>query len=195
MRQVRCWTPGRQRASLRPPSASRQGDDASGVATATPPGAAMAGSGALVGTAKDGARIADAEKYGYGGWRGEPSHVPGRRGIDQRQPLIAAGGVCRYPRRAAFPITIARLRDNPRAGPRRRRAGTEIFWTYGSEQIAPCGDGRRRVAFEASGGLRLSDATLVARTGVDYVAVGAITHSAQILDIALDLTTQFANTV
>ena len=46
-----------------------------------------------------------------------------------------------------------------------------------------------RVAFEASGGLRLSDATLVARTGVDYLAVGAITHSAQILDIALDLTT------
>ena len=49
--------------------------------------------------------------------------------------------------------------------------------------------GRDEVAFEASGGLRLTDATLVARTGVDYVAVGAITHSAQILDIALDLTT------
>jgi nicotinate-nucleotide pyrophosphorylase (carboxylating) len=52
-----------------------------------------------------------------------------------------------------------------------------------------------RVTFEASGGLRLGDATLVAGTGVDYVAVGAITHSTQILDIALDLTTQFGETV
>jgi nicotinate-nucleotide pyrophosphorylase (carboxylating) len=40
--------------------------------------------------------------------------------------------------------------------------------------------------FEASGGLTLSDAVSVARTGVNFVAVGAITHSAPILDIALD---------
>ncbi len=49
--------------------------------------------------------------------------------------------------------------------------------------------GGSTVAFEASGGLRLTDATLVARTGVDYVSIGAITHSAKNLDIALDLTT------
>jgi nicotinate-nucleotide pyrophosphorylase (carboxylating) len=46
-----------------------------------------------------------------------------------------------------------------------------------------------RATFEASGGLRLENATAVAATGVDYVAVGEITHSAPILDIALDLTT------
>jgi nicotinate-nucleotide pyrophosphorylase (carboxylating) len=46
-----------------------------------------------------------------------------------------------------------------------------------------------RATFEASGGLRLENATTVAATGVDYVAVGQITHSAPILDIALDLTT------
>jgi nicotinate-nucleotide pyrophosphorylase (carboxylating) len=40
--------------------------------------------------------------------------------------------------------------------------------------------------FEASGGLSLSEAAAVARTGVNYVAVGAITHSAPTLDIALD---------
>lgn len=40
--------------------------------------------------------------------------------------------------------------------------------------------------FEASGGLTLEDAVAVAGTGVDFVAVGAITHSAPILDIALD---------
>ena len=40
--------------------------------------------------------------------------------------------------------------------------------------------------FEASGGLTLPTAAEVARTGVNFVAVGAITHSAPALDIALD---------
>ena len=44
--------------------------------------------------------------------------------------------------------------------------------------------------FEASGGLTLRDAVSVARTGVNFVAVGAITHSAPILDIALDFAPQ-----
>ena len=46
-----------------------------------------------------------------------------------------------------------------------------------------------RATFEASGGLRLENATSVAATGVDFIAVGEITHSARSLDIALDLTT------
>ncbi len=40
---------------------------------------------------------------------------------------------------------------------------------------------------EASGGLRLEDAATVAATGVDYLAVGALTHSAPVLDIGLDM--------
>jgi nicotinate-nucleotide pyrophosphorylase (carboxylating) len=40
---------------------------------------------------------------------------------------------------------------------------------------------------EASGGLSLEHAREVALTGVDYLAVGALTHSAPALDIALDL--------
>jgi len=40
---------------------------------------------------------------------------------------------------------------------------------------------------EASGGLRLEEAGTVAATGVDYLAVGALTHSAPVLDIGLDL--------
>lgn len=44
-----------------------------------------------------------------------------------------------------------------------------------------------RAQFEASGGLTLATAASVARTGVDFIAVGAITHSAPILDIAMDL--------
>ena len=40
---------------------------------------------------------------------------------------------------------------------------------------------------EASGGLRLADARAVAETGVDFVAVGALTHSSPALDLGLDL--------
>jgi len=43
-----------------------------------------------------------------------------------------------------------------------------------------------RAQLEASGGLRLSNAREVAETGVDYFAVGALTHSAAVLDIGLD---------
>ncbi|MFD0885509.1 carboxylating nicotinate-nucleotide diphosphorylase, partial [Streptosporangium algeriense] len=44
-----------------------------------------------------------------------------------------------------------------------------------------------RARLEASGGLTLESARDVAETGVDYLAVGALTHSAPALDIALDL--------
>src|SRR5262245_15195515 len=40
---------------------------------------------------------------------------------------------------------------------------------------------------EASGGLHLEEAAAVAATGVDYLAVGALTHSASALDIGLAL--------
>jgi nicotinate-nucleotide pyrophosphorylase (carboxylating) len=44
-----------------------------------------------------------------------------------------------------------------------------------------------RAKLEASGGLTLDRAREVAETGVDFLAVGALTHSAPVLDIALDL--------
>jgi nicotinate-nucleotide pyrophosphorylase (carboxylating) len=43
------------------------------------------------------------------------------------------------------------------------------------------------VRLEASGGLTLANAAEVAATGVDYVAVGALTHSVRALDLGLDL--------
>ena len=46
---------------------------------------------------------------------------------------------------------------------------------------------RGRARLEASGGLRLENAREVAETGVDYLAVGALTHSAPVLDIGLDI--------
>ena len=45
------------------------------------------------------------------------------------------------------------------------------------------------VRLEASGGLTLESARTVAETGVDYIAVGELTHSARVLDIGLDLRT------
>lgn len=44
-----------------------------------------------------------------------------------------------------------------------------------------------RALLEASGGLTLGQARAVAHTGVDYLAVGALTHSAPALDFGLDL--------
>lgn len=44
-----------------------------------------------------------------------------------------------------------------------------------------------RARLEASGGLSLVNAAEVAATGVDYIAVGALTHSAPVLDIGADL--------
>ena len=51
------------------------------------------------------------------------------------------------------------------------------------EAVRAVGD---RARLEASGGLTLSRAGAVASTGVDYLAVGALTHSAPVLDIGLD---------
>jgi nicotinate-nucleotide pyrophosphorylase (carboxylating) len=44
-----------------------------------------------------------------------------------------------------------------------------------------------RVEVEATGGLTLAVSAEYAATGVDYLSVGALTHSAPILDLALDL--------
>ena len=48
-------------------------------------------------------------------------------------------------------------------------------------------DGQGRVLLEASGTIRLDTVAAFAATGVDRVAVGALTHSAPQLDVALDI--------
>ena len=47
------------------------------------------------------------------------------------------------------------------------------------------------VELEATGNLTLETAAAVAGTGVDYLSVGALTHSSPILDLALDLDAAF----
>jgi nicotinate-nucleotide pyrophosphorylase (carboxylating) len=45
----------------------------------------------------------------------------------------------------------------------------------------------RRVVLEASGGVNLRTVRAIAETGVDLISVGALTHSAPVLDIGLDV--------
>lgn len=44
-----------------------------------------------------------------------------------------------------------------------------------------------RAKTEASGGITLSEISAIARTGVDFISVGALTHSPAALDFSLDL--------
>jgi nicotinate-nucleotide pyrophosphorylase (carboxylating) len=44
-----------------------------------------------------------------------------------------------------------------------------------------------RAKTEASGGVRLDTVTAIASTGVDYISVGALTHSARAVDFSLEL--------
>lgn len=52
------------------------------------------------------------------------------------------------------------------------------------ELVATVGD---RAELEATGGLTLAQAREYAETGVDYVSVGALTHSSPVLDVAMDV--------
>lgn len=51
---------------------------------------------------------------------------------------------------------------------------TAVFWARGKART------------EASGGVRLTTVRGIAETGVDFISVGALTHSARAVDIALD---------
>lgn len=51
----------------------------------------------------------------------------------------------------------------------------------------------RRAKTEASGGVNLNTLRMIAETGVDYISVGAITHSTKALDISLDLDADYYN--
>ncbi len=47
---------------------------------------------------------------------------------------------------------------------------------------------RGDVKFEASGGVNLQTVHAIAATGVDFISVGALTHSARAIDLSLELT-------
>ncbi len=48
--------------------------------------------------------------------------------------------------------------------------------------------GKNKVKFEASGGVTLKNVRQIAATGVDYISIGALTHSPRAIDFSLELT-------
>jgi nicotinate-nucleotide pyrophosphorylase (carboxylating) len=48
--------------------------------------------------------------------------------------------------------------------------------------------GKNKVKFEASGGVTLKNIRQIAATGVDYISIGALTHSPRAIDFSLELT-------
>ncbi|GAA4574582.1 L-aspartate oxidase [Planotetraspora kaengkrachanensis] len=107
--------------------------------------------------------------------------------------VVAAGGVAEAFRavRQAFPgipieVEVDRI---DQIEPVLAEGAEEILLdNFTVEQLAEAVrlvGGRARL--ESSGGLTLDNARAVAETGVDYLAVGALTHSVSALDIGLDL--------
>lgn len=79
--------------------------------------------------------------------------------------------------------TIEQVREAVAAG-----AGMVLLDNMAPAQVADAvAEVARRIPVEVSGGITLETAPSYAGTGADFVSVGAITHSAPILDIALDL--------
>ena len=171
----------------------------SGIATATRAWAdAVAGTGAVVrDTRKTLPGLRALEKYAVrcGGGR-EPPDGARRRGPRQGQPRRGGGrgggGGARGARGgAAGAGDRGRVRLR-RPGPRGARGGGAVHPARQHAGARSCArPWRWRAAYdgvrlEASGGLRLGNAREVAATGVDYLAVGGLTHSSRALDLGLD---------
>ena len=46
---------------------------------------------------------------------------------------------------------------------------------------------RQRVTLEASGGVNLETVESIASTGVDYISIGALTHSVRAIDFSMEI--------
>ncbi len=58
----------------------------------------------------------------------------------------------------------------------------------GTEMREAVAIGKGKVKFEASGGVNLRNVRQIAATGVDFVSIGALTHSPRAIDFSLELT-------
>lgn len=168
----------------------------SGIATAT-----RAWADALEGTK---AKVRDTRKTTPGLRSLEKYAVRCGGGVNHRMSLadaalvkdnhvVAAGGVAQAFRavRERFPgiavevevDTLHQLREVVDAGA--DLILLDNFTPGETEEAVAIVDGR--ALLESSGRLTLENAAAYARTGVDFLAVGALTHSSPILDIGLDL--------
>ena len=171
----------------------------SGVATH-----ARAWADALVGTA---ATVLDTRKTTPGLRILEKYAVRAGGGTNKRMGLydvamikdnhkLAAGGVAAAYRRvrAAFPdMTVQVEVDTPAEAVEAVEAGATFLLLDNMppavlrEVVAAVGE---RADLEATGNITLPYAREFGETGVDFISVGALTHSSPILDIALDLRTR-----
>lgn len=151
-----------------------------------------------------GARIRDTRKTTPGMRRLEKYAVRCGGGVNHRMSLsdaalvkdnhvVAAGGVAEAFDlvRSSFPgIDVEVEVDSLDQLDEVLAAGADLvlldnFTTDQMREAVRRNAGRARL--EASGGLSIDVAADVAATGVDYLAVGALTHSAPVLDIGADL--------
>jgi nicotinate-nucleotide pyrophosphorylase (carboxylating) len=169
----------------------------SGVATATRAWVdAVAGTGAAIrDTRKTTPGLRALQKYAVRCGGGENHRMGlGDAALIKDNHLAAAGGVAKAiaaVRSAAPDVplevecdTLTQVREALEAGAR-----FILLDNMPAETMrAAVAEARRHdgTRLEASGGLRLAGAREVALTGVDYLAVGALTHSSRILDLGLD---------
>lgn len=171
----------------------------SGIATATRTWVdAVSGTGARIrDTRKTTPGLRDLEKYAVRCGGG----VNHRRGLFDAvlikdNHVSAAGGVGRAIDRvrAAYPDRQIEVEvdDREQLAEALDHGAAEVLLDNFSEPdtawaVSVVRDRAPGVRLEASGGLCLDRAAEVARTGVDFLAVGALTHSAPSLDIGLDV--------
>jgi nicotinate-nucleotide pyrophosphorylase (carboxylating) len=111
----------------------------------------------------------------------------GPRGADPIRSALAAA-VANVPAGTTIEIEVDSLEQLRHALP----CGAEIILVdnLGSDEVAQAVRLRDalapRVALEATGGVSLATVRALAQTGVDRISVGALTHSAPALDLAMD---------
>ncbi|RMI12649.1 carboxylating nicotinate-nucleotide diphosphorylase [Cellulomonas triticagri] len=175
---------------------------ASGVATHTRRWAdALAGTGAQVlDTRKTTPGLRELEKYAVrrGGGTNKRMGLHDVAMVKDNH-VVAAGGVAAAVRavRARFPDVAIQVEADTTAQALEAVAVGARFLLLDNmptpvlaETVAAVRAGEAttgRVELEATGNLTLDRAAEVAATGVDYLSVGALTHSSPILDLALDL--------
>ncbi|HEX6336224.1 MAG TPA: carboxylating nicotinate-nucleotide diphosphorylase [Jiangellaceae bacterium] len=168
----------------------------SGIATATRQWAdALAGTRAVVrDTRKTTPLLRALEKYAVRCGGGENHRMAlSDEALIKDNHVLAAGGVASAYAKVteAFPDAPVEIEVDDVAGALEAveaGAGLILLDNFSVDQVRQAVEavgGRARL--EVSGGLTLEFARAYAETGVDYLSVGAITHSAPILDVAFDL--------
>jgi nicotinate-nucleotide pyrophosphorylase (carboxylating) len=170
----------------------------SGIASATREWAdAVAGTGAVVrDTRKTLPGLRSLEKYAVRCGGGQNYRMGlGDAALVKDNHVAAAGGVAaavRLVRAAARPGLVIEVECDSVAQVREALAAGARFLLLDNmpapalREAVAVARAYNGVRLEASGGLRLANAREVAATGVDYLAVGGLTHSARALDLGLD---------